>query len=81
MLISRRFIPALAKCSVAGASLAMLAISAASSAQAPRRGEAELVDRSQPADLDFSVSRDGIPNLASIPVSYTHLTLPTIYSV
>ena len=70
MLNSHRLIPAILKCALAGASLAVLALSPASSAQAPRRGEAELVDRSQPANLDYSVSKDGIPNLASIQFAW-----------
>ncbi len=65
MLSSRRFVSTFTKCTVAGVSLAMLALSPASSAQAPRRGEPELVDRNQPADLDYSVTKNGIPNLSS----------------
>jgi hypothetical protein len=65
MLNSHRVVSAIAKCALVGASLAVLALSPASSAQAPGRGEAELVDRTTPANLDFSVSKNGIPNLAS----------------
>lgn len=65
MLTSRRFVSTFTKCTVAGASLALLALSPASLAQAPRRGEPELVDRNQPADLDYSVTKNGIPNLSS----------------
>jgi hypothetical protein len=65
MLTSRRFVSTFTKCTVGGVSLALLALSPASSAQAPRRGEAELVDRNQPADLDYSVTKNGIPNLSS----------------
>jgi hypothetical protein len=43
-----------------------VALTPASSAQAPRNAEPSLVDRSQPPDLDYTVSKDGIPNLASI---------------
>lgn len=65
MLNSRRFVSTFAKCTVAGMSLALLAQLQASSAQAQRRGEPELVDRSQPADLDYTVTKNGIPNLSS----------------
>jgi hypothetical protein len=65
MLESRRIVSTFAKCTVAGVSLAALALSPASSAQGPRRGEPELVDRSQPADLDYSVTKNGLPNLSS----------------
>jgi hypothetical protein len=64
MRISHRLVSTAAS-ALAGVSLAVLALSPATSAQAPRRGEAELVDRSQPADLDYSVTKNGIPNLAS----------------
>jgi hypothetical protein len=40
-----------------------IALVPAIAAQAPR--EAEFTDRAQPADLDYSVSKNGIPNLAS----------------
>ena len=66
MAVSHRSLSALVTCGVAGASLAVLALSPASSAPAPRRGEPELVDRSQPADLDYTVTENGLPNLASI---------------
>src|SRR5207248_1188817 len=62
MLNSHRFVSAIAKYALAGVSLAVLALSQASSAQ---RGEAGLVDRTTPANLDFSIAKDGIPNLAS----------------
>jgi hypothetical protein len=62
---SHGFVWRIAKCALAGASLAVLALSPASSAQAPRRGEGDLVDRAQPADLDYTVSKNGIPNLSS----------------
>ena len=65
MIHSRRIASTCAKGALAGVTLAVLALSPASSAQAPRRGEAELVDRAQPANLDYTVSKDGIPNLAS----------------
>ena len=42
-----------------------VALTPASSAQGQRTREPELVDRSQPADLDYTVSKNGIPNLAS----------------
>ena len=59
-----------AKCALAGASLSLLAVSSPSSAQAPRRAEPELVDRAQPADLDYSVTKNGIPNLSSIQFAW-----------
>src|SRR6266550_7564120 len=62
MLNSHRFVSTIAKYALAGVSLAVLALSQASSAQ---RGEPGLVDRGTPANLDFSVAKDGIPNLAS----------------
>src|ERR1700704_4308784 len=62
MLNSHRFVSMIAKYALAGVSLAVLALSPASSAQ---RGEPGLVDRSMPANLDFSVAKDGVPNLAS----------------
>src|SRR4029077_14540280 len=62
MLNSRRFVSTIAKYALAGVSLAVLTLAPASSAQ---RGEPGLVDRSTPANLDFSVAKDGIPNLAS----------------
>ncbi|HEX3485098.1 MAG TPA: hypothetical protein VHT51_08560 [Micropepsaceae bacterium] len=65
MLNSHRLVSAVAASALAGVSLALLALSPASSAPAPQRGEAELVDRAQPADLDYTVSKDGLPNLAS----------------
>jgi hypothetical protein len=49
----------------AGAALAALTLSPASSAQAPNRAEPELVDRTTPPNLDFAVTKNGIPNLAS----------------
>src|SRR4029077_11649319 len=70
MPISHRNLSNVAKATFAGVSLAVLALSPASSAQAPRRGEAELVDRSQPADLDYSVTKDGLPNFASIQFAW-----------
>jgi hypothetical protein len=42
-----------------------VALPLASSAQAPRTAEPSLVDRSQPPDLDYTVSKNGLPNLAS----------------
>src|SRR5579871_4002535 len=65
MLVSHRTASLLAKCAVAGATLAVLALTPASSAQGPRRGEPELVDRDQPADLDYTATRNGVPNLSS----------------
>ena len=68
--MSHRLGSAVTMCALAGASLAVLALSPASSAQAPRGGQAELVDRATPADLDFSVTKNGIPNLASIQFAW-----------
>lgn len=65
MLNARHLVSALARFALAGASFGVLALSPASSAQAPRRGEADLVDRATPANLDLSVMKDGIPNLSS----------------
>ena len=65
MITSHRLFSNLAKCAIAGASVAVLAISPASSARAPGRGEPELVDRTQPPDLDYTVTKDGLPNLSS----------------
>jgi hypothetical protein len=62
---SKTSVSTILKCAFAGASLAALALSPASSAQGPGRGEPGLVDRDQPANLDYTVSKDGIPNLAS----------------
>src|ERR1043166_6587192 len=53
---------ALAACAVAA--LAVAALSPASSAQRQRE-EPGLVDRNTPSNLDFTVTKDGIPNLAS----------------
>ena len=64
-MLSRHSVSKFAKFTVAGISLAMLALSPASSAQAPGRGEPDLVDRAQPADLDYTVAKSGIPNLSS----------------
>ncbi len=47
------------------AALLCLALSPASSAQAPARGEVPLVDRTTPAGLDFAMTKNGIPNLSS----------------
>src|ERR1700752_2148795 len=69
-MLPSHFVSAFAKCALTGVGLAVLALSPASSAQAPRRGEAELVDRAQPADLDYSVTKDGLPNLASIQFAW-----------
>ena len=52
------------------AALLCLALSPASSAQAPARGEVPLVDRTTPAGLDFAVTKNGIPNLASIEFAW-----------
>ena len=41
------------------AGLLVMALSPAFSAQAPARGEPELVDRSTPANLDFAVAKIG----------------------
>jgi len=67
MLNSHRLVSTIAKYALAGASLAVLALSPASSAQ---RGEPGLVDRGTPANLDFSVTKNGIPNLASIDFAW-----------
>ena len=67
MLNSQRFVSTIAKYALAGVSLAVLTLSQASSAQ---RGEPGLVDRGTPANLDFSVAKDGIPNLASIQFAW-----------
>jgi len=56
------------KCAIVGASFAVLALSPAASAQ--RQREPDLVDRAQPTDLDYSVTKDGIPNLASIQFAW-----------
>lgn len=56
------------KCAIVGASFVVLALSPASSAQ--RQREADLVDRAQPANLDYSVTKNGIPNLASIQFAW-----------
>jgi len=53
---------ALAACAIAA--LAVAALSPASSAQR-QRGEPGLVDRETPPNLDFTVTKDGIPNLSS----------------
>jgi hypothetical protein len=58
------------KRAILGASFAVLALSPASSAQNQRQREADLVDRSQPADLDYSVTKNGVPNLASIQFAW-----------
>src|SRR5215831_14483921 len=52
---------ALAACAVA--TLVVAALSPASSAQ--RQREPDLVDRDTPSGLDFTVTKDGIPNFAS----------------
>ena len=71
MPVSHRCFSSVAKCALAGAAITVLALSPASSAQAPRRAaEPELVDRSQPADLDYSVAKNGLPNLASIQFAW-----------
>src|SRR6266436_3058497 len=67
MLNSQRFVSTIAKYALAGVSLAALALSPASSAQ---RGEPGLVDRSTPANLDFSVAKNGVPNLASVDFAW-----------
>src|SRR5579863_6795549 len=64
-MLSRHSVSKFAKFTVAGISLAMLALSPASSAQAPGRGEPDLVDRAQPADLDYTVAKSGTPHLSS----------------
>jgi hypothetical protein len=51
------------KCALAGAALGMLVVTPSMTAE--QRREPELVDRSTPATLDFAVTKDGIPNLAS----------------
>jgi len=57
---------ALAFCAVAA--LAVAALSPASSAQ--RQREPDLVDTSTPNYLDFAVTKDGVPNLASIQFAW-----------
>src|ERR1700710_215851 len=52
------------------AALLGMALIPISPAPAAQRGEPGLVDRSTPANLDFSVSKDGIPNLASISFAW-----------
>jgi hypothetical protein len=47
-----------------------MALTPAASAPAPGRGELPLVDRSAPSNLDFSVSKDGMPNLASVDFAW-----------
>jgi hypothetical protein len=63
---SKRVSAVLATCALAGASLAVLALSPAVSAQR----EPSLVDRSTPANLDFAVTKNGIPNLSSIQFAW-----------
>lgn len=60
---SYRFPSAFAKCLFAGVGLTALALTPVSAAE--QRREPELVDRSTPANLDFAVTKNGIPNLAS----------------
>ena len=67
-MTSAHRLSAIVKVALSGAALAVLALSPASSAQAPR--EAEFTDRAQPANLDYSVTKDGIPNLASISFAW-----------
>ncbi len=71
-LASRKFVSKSFSRALAGASLGVLAIAVAPSAPAPaaQRAEPSLVDRSTPSNLDFSVSKDGIPNLASISFAW-----------
>src|SRR5215469_14400557 len=70
MPASHDVISSCVKYAIAGASFAVLALSPASSAQNQRPREADLVDRSQPTDLDYSVTKNGIPNLASIQFAW-----------
>src|SRR5258708_15942036 len=67
MLNSHHLVSTIAKYALAGVSFGVLALSPASSAQ---RGEPGLVDRTTPANLDFSVAKDGVPNLASIAFAW-----------
>src|ERR1700688_2617722 len=67
MLNSHRFVSTIAKYALAGVSLAVLALSQASSAQS---GEPGWVCRTPPANLDFSVAKNGVPNLASIDFAW-----------
>jgi len=64
---SKSFPSSIVRCALAGAAFAGvlgLALQPAVSAQA-ERGEPPLVDRSTPPNLDFTVTKDGIPNLSS----------------
>jgi hypothetical protein len=62
------FKPALAGAAFTG--VLGLALMPSAPAPAAQRAEADLVDRSTPANLDFTVSKDGIPNLASISFAW-----------
>src|SRR5258706_8071045 len=64
---SHRSISTIAKYALAGVSLGVLALSPASSAQP---GEPRLGDRATPANFDFSVAKNGVPNLASIEFAW-----------
>src|SRR5258708_349253 len=67
MLNSHRFVSTIAKFALTGVSFAVWALPRASSAQGGNPG---LVARSPPANLDFSVANNGIPNLASISFAW-----------
>jgi hypothetical protein len=64
MISTPRSLSVIAKTALAGAAVAVLALSPA----LPR--EAEFTDRAQPANLDYSVTKNGIPNLASISFAW-----------
>jgi hypothetical protein len=66
--VSKLLKPALAGAAFSG--LLGMALTQAVSAPAPGGGEPGLVDRSTPSNLDFSVSKDGVPNLASISFAW-----------
>ena len=68
----KRFPSSLVKCALAGAAvsgLLALALQPAVSAQAQRE-EPGLVDRDTPPNLDFTVTKNGIPNLASMQFAW-----------
>lgn len=69
MRASRDVVSGLVLSAMVGAGLAISALSPASAAPA-RQPEPDLVDRDQPADLDYSVTRNGIPNLSSVQFAW-----------
>jgi hypothetical protein len=67
---SNNSVSTLFKRTLAGAAFAGLLGVALTPASPAQRGEASLVDRNTPSNLDFSVSKNGIPNLASIDFAW-----------